>query len=150
MMRNLDVIEQEKAEREANAAAFPMEVQAGESKPQDDTQPEENGESGRMFTQEEVNHIVSERLARERAKQISSQEFQDLEARENRLKCREYLLSHYYDISAHVSEEMDRLLNLLKPESFEDFRDRLDEIEALGSGKATATVNSTLSGIFGL
>ena len=32
------------------------------------TQPEGNGPAGKMFTQEEVNNIVRERLARERAK----------------------------------------------------------------------------------
>lgn len=35
---------------------------------QENTQPEGNGTAGKMFTQEEVNSIVKERLARERAK----------------------------------------------------------------------------------
>lgn len=35
---------------------------------QANTQPEENGTAGKMFTQEEVNSIVKDRLARERAK----------------------------------------------------------------------------------
>lgn len=36
------------------------------------TQPEENGTAGKMFTQEEVNSIVRDRLARERAKSQTS------------------------------------------------------------------------------
>lgn len=67
------------------------------------TQPEENGVHGRTFTQEEVNKIVSERLQKERAKlalaaeaqepQLSRRE-QELNARENRLACLEYLRTH--------------------------------------------------------
>ena len=49
------------------------------------TQPEENG-TGKTFTQEEVNNIVRERLARERAK---APDDADLTARENDLKARE-------------------------------------------------------------
>ena len=58
-----------------------------------DPTPGDNG--GRTFTQDEVNRIVSERLAREREK-LTGQTKKDerekaLEAREARLDCREYL-----------------------------------------------------------
>ena len=56
--------------------------------------PEGNGGQGneKLFTQEEVNRIVSERLARERTKQETPDEReQALNARETRLTCREYL-----------------------------------------------------------
>lgn len=59
------------------------------------TQPEENG--GRTFTQEEVNKIISERLARERSRAASEtskeveQRMSELDARENRLACKEYV-----------------------------------------------------------
>ena len=64
--------------------------------------PEADGGQGRTFTQEEVNRIVSERLAREREK-LTQQPQEDerekalrerekaLEARENRAACQDYL-----------------------------------------------------------
>lgn len=58
--------------------------------------PEASGDQGgeRMFTQDDVNRIVSERLARERQKTeptaIDDREAQ-LKARESRLDCRDYL-----------------------------------------------------------
>lgn len=66
------------------------------------TQPEGNGvpQGGKTFTQEEVNRIVSERLARERTKQDPQsaptveqlvQRENDLIARENRITCTEYI-----------------------------------------------------------
>ena len=54
--------------------------------------PEETG--GRMFTQEEVNRIVSDRLARERAKAEPSpldEREAAIKARESALDCKEYL-----------------------------------------------------------
>lgn len=53
---------------------------------QQNTPPEGNGSAGKMFTQEEVNKIVQERLARERAKATDDA---TLTARENELKARE-------------------------------------------------------------
>lgn len=58
--------------------------------------PEASGDQGgeRLFTQDDVNRIVSERLARERQKTepsaIDERETQ-LKARESRLDCRDYL-----------------------------------------------------------
>lgn len=63
--------------------------------------PEASGEPGgeRMFTQDDVNRIVSERLARERQKTEPSPEDTreaDLRAREARLSCREYINAEGY------------------------------------------------------
>lgn len=63
--------------------------------------PEASGGQGseRTFTQEEVNRIVADRLARERAKAEPSpadEREQALKAREARLDCREYLDSKNY------------------------------------------------------
>lgn len=66
------------------------------------TQPEGNGApAGKTFTQEEVNKIVSDRLAKERAKQEQpqadpaaeqlAQREKDLSARESRMTCTEYI-----------------------------------------------------------
>ena len=55
---------------------------------QENTQPEDNGtQSEKTFNQDEVNKIVSERLARERAK--SEAIYADIEARENAIADRE-------------------------------------------------------------
>ena len=63
--------------------------------------PEASGGQGenRTFTQEEVNRIVSERLAREREKLTQPKEDereQALKAREAKLDCREYLDAQGY------------------------------------------------------
>lgn len=156
MMRSLDLIAEEQGGE--LTPAQPASQAGGQVVQQPNTQPEDHGGSGKLFTQEEVNRIVSERLARERAKQTPDPALQDLEARENRLKCREYLMSRYYD-APHVSEEMDHVLNLLKPQSVEDLEARTDELEALGSDRGITThtpavssdgINSNLRKIFGL
>lgn len=78
------------------------------------TQPEGNGTpSGeRTFTQEEVNRIVSERLARERAKTEPTEEekhIADLKARESKITCNEYLATTGYsrEVSAGMLEMFD-------------------------------------------
>lgn len=57
------------------------------------------GIGGKTFTQEEVNRIVSERLAREREKPVDDEREKALKARENRLDCRDYLDSMKYPAS---------------------------------------------------
>jgi len=57
------------------------------------------GTGGKTFTQEEVNRIVSERLAREREKPVDDEREKALKARENRLDCRDYLDSMKYPAS---------------------------------------------------
>ena len=57
------------------------------------------GTGGKIFTQEEVNRIVSERLQREREKQPTEDEREKaLKAREVRLDCRDYLDSKKYPV----------------------------------------------------
>lgn len=60
--------------------------------------PGAKGEGGKLFTQDELNRIVSERLARDRADRGTTPTPEDeresaLKAREARLDCREYLNS---------------------------------------------------------
>lgn len=60
---------------------------------------EEQQKQGRTFTQEEVNQIVSDRLARERSKNEPSpteKKEQELAAREARLACVEYITEKKY------------------------------------------------------
>lgn len=62
--------------------------------------PGEKGEGGKTFTQEDVNRIVSERLARDRADRAApsaaDEREQALKAREARLDCRDFLDSKKY------------------------------------------------------
>jgi len=70
--------------------------------PNNDTPADNGGQGGKMFTQEDVNRIVSERLAREREK-LAQQPQEDerekalrereqaLAARETKVKCQDYL-----------------------------------------------------------
>ena len=74
--------------------------QNGQRQPTTPT-PEASGGQGesRTFTQEEVNRIVADRLARERAKAEPSpadEREQALKAREAKLDCREYLGAQGY------------------------------------------------------
>lgn len=77
------------------------------------TQPEGNGtQPERTFTQEEVNRIVSDRLARERTKAEPTPEEKraaDLEAREAKVTCNEWLAEKGYtdDIKAGMLEMFD-------------------------------------------
>lgn len=88
------------------------------------TQPEDNGNQaqGKTFTQEEVNNIVRERLARERAKAEPSQpdqREQDLTARENALVCREYIAEKKYP---------KELLEFFPTDSAEQFKASVEKL----------------------
>lgn len=89
------------------------------------TQPEDNGSTGKMFTQEDVNRIVSERLARERAKTPADQltEIQeraaDLEKREAELSCREYIAENGYS---------KVLLDVFNTDNTDAFKDSIDAL----------------------
>lgn len=75
------------------------------------------GSDGKMFTQEDVNRIVSERLAREREKPVDDEREKNLKAREARLDCRDYLDSKKYPA---------KLLDLLDSSDVEKFKSAAD------------------------
>ena len=78
------------------------------------------GTGGKTFTQEEVNRIVSDRLAREREKQPKDDEReQALKAREARLDCRDYLDSKKYPAA---------ILDVLDCSDVEKFKTTADAI----------------------
>ena len=92
---------------------------------QSNTQPEANGGGERMFTQDEVNRIVGERLERERAKaQPTAEEIRtrELNERESKLSCREYLAEKGYRAE---------LLDILKTDDAEHFKQTVDKLIAL-------------------
>ena len=88
------------------------------------THPEDNGAApGKTFTQEDVNRIVSDRLAREREKatQLPQEDEREkaLKAREARLDCRDYLDSKKYPVE---------LLDVLDGSDVEKFKAAVDRL----------------------
>lgn len=92
------------------------------------TQPEDNGSNTeKMFTQEDVNRIVQERLARDRESRNASQQaasddaarLADLERRENTLSCREYIAENNYEPG---------LLEILSTDNAEDFKSKVAKL----------------------
>ena len=84
------------------------------------------GETGgsKTFTQEEVNRIVSERLAKEKAKAEPKEDEREqaLKARESRLDCREYIANKGYPAE---------LLDMLDTSDAEKFRASVDKLVQL-------------------
>lgn len=97
------------------------------------TQPADNGTpgNGKMFSQDEVNKIVSDRLARDREKRTAQQQEDAkelaLKARETKLDCREYLTEMKYPTE---------LLEVLDTSDIEKFKAAADKIQEMyGWGK---------------
>lgn len=97
---------------------------------QPDAQPAEKGEqgAGKLFTQTEVDNIIRERLARERAKNSPQEPTEeekrakDLSIRENRLSCREYVMEN------HLPAE---LLDVLDTSDHENFIKNAEKLSGL-------------------
>ena len=108
-----------------------------EQQAQQNATPADNGgDQGRMFTQDEVNKIVSDRLARERAKgEPSPQELKEkeLSARENRIACREYIIE---------TGIPDKLLDIFPTDNVDAFKTSCDLL-----GKAFPQVFGQSTGI---
>lgn len=107
---------------------------------QPNTQPADNGDQsgGKLFTQEEVNNIVRDRLARERAKNIPQEpteeekRLKDLNDRENRIACREYVMDQGLPA---------QLLDVLDTSNHEEFKNKADIVS--GMLKANKPANRT-------
>lgn len=100
--------------------------------------PEASGEQGteKLFTQEDVNRIVSERLARERAKAEPSPDDAreaDLKAREARLSCREYIAEGGYPV------DLLELFDTTDAERFKAAVEKLDKLVDLPSNHRRPT-----------
>lgn len=104
------------------------------------TQPADKGDQGssKMFTQEEVNNIVRDRLARERAKNTPQEpteeekRVQDLNTRESKLACREYVMDQGLP---------RQLLDVLDTSNYEEFKSKADIVTGLlNANKSTNTV----------
>ena len=89
--------------------------------------PEASGDQGgaRTFTQDEVNRIVSERLARERAKTELSpadEREQAIKAREAKMDCREYISEAGFPAA---------LLDILDTSDFETFKATVEKLDGI-------------------
>lgn len=83
------------------------------------------GESGRTFTQDDVNRIVSERLAHERAKAAPDpmeQRERELAAREAAMTCKEYIAEKKYNAG---------LLELFDTSDADKFKASVDKLVEL-------------------
>lgn len=89
---------------------------------QQPTQPAENG-AGKMFTQDEVNKIVSDRLARDRESRAAQQQNDEresaLKAREAKFDCREYVTAQKYPAE---------LLELLDTSDVDKFKETVEKL----------------------
>lgn len=104
----------------------PITNQNTTQQPNNDPTPGASGGQGseKMFSQEDVNRIVSDRLAKERAKLGSPTEReQELNARESRLSCREYLME---------SKAPAVLLDVLDTSDLEKFKEAVAKLQEAG------------------
>lgn len=107
-----------------------------EQKPTNSNPEDKNGDpgSGRTFTQEEVNRIVADRLAKERAKASKSVDpetdhrEQELTAREQILECRDYLETQNKHYGTNYPVE---LVSLFGAMDLPQFKDKLHEFERI-------------------
>lgn len=82
--------------------------------------------TGKTFTQDEVNHIVSDRLAREKAKSeptAADTREKELDERENKLKCRELIAGS----KGKYPEQFLDILDTSNADSFQKLADKLTE-----------------------
>lgn len=97
---------------------------------QPNTQPADNGDQGggKLFTQEEVNNIVRDRLARERVKKFPQEpteeekRLKDLNDRESRIACREYVMDQGLP---------QQLLDVLDTSNHEEFKNKANIVSGL-------------------
>lgn len=89
----------------------------------------------RTFTQEDVNRIVQERIARVRTGVSDLEEREAaLVAKENRISCREYLAQNGYD---------SELLDILDTSDPESFRTKADKIsQKMGTAGGTGSTGN--------
>lgn len=111
-------------------------IQKENTEPENTQQTEAGQEFGKLFTQEEVNRIVAERIkrTREKAEKDHAKAIEDLNAdlsqdhdtkaaeltrRENTLFCREYLVEKGYPVS---------LLEIIPTDNIDEFRAKANKV----------------------
>lgn len=114
-----------------------------EQQPETTPTPEASGGQGeKLFTQADLDRIIGERLARERAKAEPSPEDAreaDLKAREARMTCREYLSDKKYPAE---------LLDILPTGDAEAFKAGVDKLATLfrSSSSSESSIRVSLGG----
>ena len=109
------------------------------NEPQQQTQPADNGtgEGEKMFTQDDVNRIVSDRLARDRESRSTQQQNEEkeneLKAREAKLDCREFVKDEEYP---------EALLDILDTSSVDKFKETVEKLADLFGYKRPRFVNN--------
>ena len=116
-----------------------------QTEPNTNTQPGANGNAqGKMFTQDDVNRIVSERLKEERQRATEPNPLDEreieLSKRENKLACREFLTENEY------IPELLEILDTSDKKKFEETVSKLHEVIPQISKKTAATVPTVVGG----
>ncbi len=93
-----------------------------EQQPTTPTPEASGGQGEKRFTQDDVNRIVSDRLARERAKAEPDTREAELKAREARMDCREFLSDKKYPTD---------LLDILPTADVEAFKTSVEKLAGL-------------------
>ena len=89
---------------------------------------DQNGQQGKMFTQEQVNEIVKKRLAKVKQQEGTeppedyTAKAAELTAKENRLSCREYLIEKRYP---------KELLDTIDTSDVEKFKEKADMLQSI-------------------
>ena len=93
-----------------------------EQQPTTPTPEASGGQGEKLFTQDDVNRIVSDRLARERAKAEPDTREAELKAREARMDCREFLSDKKYPAD---------LLDILPTADVDTFKASVEQLVGL-------------------
>lgn len=99
----------------------------GQTEEQNEQQPEDEKKE-RLFTQEEVNNIISDRLKRQEKREKTEAEKtlevkeQELDSRGKKLDCKEYLLEKNYPL---------QILELIDTSDVEVFKEKADTIRKM-------------------
>lgn len=107
--------------------------------PNTNTKPGVNGnnDKGKMFTQDDVNRIVSERLKeeRQRAAEPNPQDAREIELtkRENKLACRDFLEEKKYK---------PELMEIFDTSDVEKFKEKVEKLAAILPGMRTDAVTT--------
>ena len=109
------------------------EVKNTKEQPNNSTPEETGGQGGdKLFTQDDVNRIVAERLARERSKgqpSATDQREQDLAQREAAIECRDFLERE--NETRGTRYPVAELVHLLGARPLPEFKDALREFETV-------------------
>lgn len=114
------------------------EIKTTQQEPSTEPKPASGQEEKKLFSQEEVEQLISERLAQSKATPDSiTQKEQELNAREAQMNCREFVMEKSYP---------KVLLEVLDTNDAEKFKEAADKIQqAMGYTKNPVRITTGLS-----